>query len=154
MITEKPRSTTLSIDTCYHESGHCVAALVVGFDLIEGVVYEDGNSGSTHYKYNQYTSIEDRLVALLAGSVAHQGFTEKASTSLRKFQSPGDSLLIGKCLKECSRGGEKRTYMNAKKRAVTLIEDYWDVVGQVANKLYTNHRVTGATAEKVLTYLH
>ena len=155
MITEKKiRNHDLSIDTCYHEAGHSVVARIKGFDVSESRV-SILNTGSTAYSCGPEATLTDRLAALLGGPIAHRKMEYGSGNNLKEFQSLKDFTLISQLLKQYSVefGSDYQDwwYSETKKDTEALVNLAYPVIKQVAEKLYSNHIVSGYELDEIIS---
>jgi ATP-dependent Zn protease len=125
----------------YHEAGHIVVAAVLGLRLSSHGIRLDGEGkGIAYYKghWNKASefrqTIEDRVVAALAGLIAQEKFYPECSPSGANEDEKLVNYLLQNIYPDASSTDFKRSQLLEKSK--NLVTQHWEAICAVVNALW------------------
>jgi hypothetical protein len=150
--------TTISprLASAYHEAGHAVASLALGFPFQQVTIVEDeeSNGGILHPLYQfqfdmthraNRSAVRDYLVTVLAGHIAEVRYT----CSRNDAGASADDERVDSILWDIYGERSERHRRDLEQRARSLVGQRWSSIQVLAQALLDRHTLTGSEAQHI-----
>jgi len=135
----------------FHEAGHCVAAMLCGYDVASvelGDVYADGLQGLTKYLKQRHLHAWTDLAVTLAGPLSEARYAKRDVLDVLKDGAPYEDSDSRRAQREAQRLHRLQLYRSpdhamliAEQRARAMLDGYWPMVEKTARALYRTGRI-------------
>jgi len=135
----------------YHEAGHCVAAMLCGYEVASVEVFdvdEDGLAAATKYRTTRQRRAWSDLAVTLAGPMAEARFAKRDLLDVLNDGADFEKSDLRRAQREAERLHRLRLYTSpdhallvAEQRARAMLENYWPMIEKTARQLCRTGRI-------------